>query len=217
MYQPSGIPFLRSQNVYDDGLHLGDVAYIAPSTHERMSGTAVQPGDLLLNITGGSIGRCCLVPSGFAQANVSQHVAIIRVAIDGIQGYVHILIRSPYFQAFVLKEQTGAGRGGLPKNRMDRIPVALPPHLEQKRIVAKVSELMALCDRLEMSQTERRAQRSRLLTASLHNLHNGANAGDFRDSANFCLNHLSRLTASPEQIRELRRTISSSWAFEVSW
>lgn len=80
----------------------------------------VQPGDLLLNITGGSIGRWCLVPSGFGDANVSQHVAIIRVAFDGIQCYLDQLVLSPYFQSFVISEQTGAGRGGLPKNRMDR-------------------------------------------------------------------------------------------------
>src|SRR5277367_6068695 len=58
VYKPSGVPFLRSQNVYDDGLRLFDVAYIDPATHKRMSGTRVLPGDLLLNITGGSMGRC---------------------------------------------------------------------------------------------------------------------------------------------------------------
>jgi len=73
VYQRDGVPFLRSQNVYNDGLRLDDVAYISSQTHERMSATAVVGGDLLLNITGGSIGRCCLVPNGLGQANVSQH------------------------------------------------------------------------------------------------------------------------------------------------
>jgi type I restriction enzyme S subunit len=75
VYKPSGVPFLRSQNVYDDGLRLNDVAYIDPVTHERMSGTRVIPGDLLLNITGGSMGRCCLVPSDLTKqtsASTSQ-------------------------------------------------------------------------------------------------------------------------------------------------
>ena len=60
-YKPSGVVFLRSQNVHDDGLWLNDVAYIDRATHERMSGTAIETSDLLLNITGGSIGRCCLL------------------------------------------------------------------------------------------------------------------------------------------------------------
>jgi type I restriction enzyme S subunit len=48
VYKPSGVPFLRSQNVYDDGLRLNDVAYIDLATHGRMSSTRVAPGDLLL-------------------------------------------------------------------------------------------------------------------------------------------------------------------------
>jgi type I restriction enzyme, S subunit len=170
VYKPSGVPFLRSQNVYDDGLRLIDVAYIDAATHERMSGTHVAPGDLLLNITGGSMGRCCLVPGDLDEANISQHVAIIRVALSGIERFLHRLVLSPYFQAFVFNEQTGAGRGGLPKNRMDMIVVALPPLAEQKRIVVKVDELMALCDRLEAARTERETTRDRLSSASLARL-----------------------------------------------
>jgi type I restriction enzyme S subunit len=207
VYQRDGVPFLRSQNVYDDGLRLDDVAYIARQTHEKMSGTAVEPGDLLLNITGGSIGRCCLVSSRLGQANVSQHVAIIRVALDGIQRYLHQLIRSPYFQSFVLSEQTGAGRGGLPKNRMDRIPVALPPFTEQNRIVAKVDELMVLCDRLEFVRAERESQRDRLTTASHHHLKYGADMDSLRRHAHFFIEHLPRLIARPDQIKQLRQTI----------
>jgi type I restriction enzyme S subunit len=74
---------------------------------------------------------------------------------------------SPYFQGFIFDEQTGAGRGGLPKNRMDRIPVALPPLAEQHRIVAKVDELMALCGRLEASLAAADDTRRRLLEALL--------------------------------------------------
>jgi type I restriction enzyme S subunit len=167
VYKAFGVPFLRSQNIYDDGLRLNDVAYIDPATHKRMSGTSVMPGDLLLNITGGSMGRCCLVPSDFKEANISQHVAIIRVALQGIERFLHRLVLSPYFQAFVFDEQTGAGRGGLPKNRMDLIAVALPPLAEQHRIVSKVEELMALCDRLEASLSATTATRRRLLDALL--------------------------------------------------
>lgn len=121
VYKKTGIPFLRSQNVYDDGLRLDNVAYIDVPTHDRMKGTRVLPGDLLLNITGGSIGRCCRVPINFGEANVSQHVAIIRPAIGEMAAFLHRLVLSPYFQAFIFGEQTGAGRGGLPKNRMDKM------------------------------------------------------------------------------------------------
>ncbi|TDW62819.1 type I restriction enzyme S subunit [Novosphingobium sp. PhB55] len=207
-YQASGIPFLRSQNVHDDGLSLDDVAYIAPETHTRMAGTAVRPSDLLLNITGGSMGRCCRVEADFHEANVSQHVAIIRPALADMSAFLHIVVLSPYFQGFVFGEQTGAGRGGLPKNKMDRIPVPLPPLAEQHRIVAKVDELMALCDRLEEARKEREAARDRLTAASLARL----NAPDpdpatFTTHARFALDNLPALTTRADQIKQLRQTI----------
>ncbi|TAV12589.1 type I restriction endonuclease subunit S [Rhizobium leguminosarum] len=167
VYVDHGIPFLRSQNVHDDGLRLNDVAYIAPEVHLRMAGTAVKASDLLLNITGGSMGRCCRVPDQFGEANISQHVAIIRPVISIMAHYLHCLVLSPYFQAFIFDEQTGAGRGGLPKNRMDQIAVPLPPLAEQHRIVSKVDELMALCDQLETSLTSADGTRKKLLDALL--------------------------------------------------
>jgi type I restriction enzyme, S subunit len=63
VYKRTGIPFLRSQNIYDEGLRLNDVAYIDANTHARMSGTKVLPGDLLLNITSGSLGRVAVWPT----------------------------------------------------------------------------------------------------------------------------------------------------------
>ncbi|WP_069335781.1 restriction endonuclease subunit S [Sphingobium yanoikuyae] len=207
-YQTNGIPFLRSQNVYDDGLLLDDVAYIAPETHTRMAGTAVRPSDLLLNITGGSMGRCCRVEADFHEANVSQHVAIIRPALADMSAFLHMVVLSPYFQGFVFGEQTGAGRGGLPKNKMDQIPVPLPPLAEQHRIVAKVDELMALCDRLEEARKEREAARDCLTAASLTRL----NAPDpdpatFTTHARFALDNLPALTTRADQIKQLRQTI----------
>ncbi|PTA98373.1 MULTISPECIES: restriction endonuclease subunit S [unclassified Sulfitobacter] len=176
-YAGEGTPFLRSQNIYDDGLRLDDVVFINDETNKKMKRTQVKAKDLLLNITGGSIGRCTRVPDEFPGANVSQHVAIIRTAVAGIEDYLHLLIRSPFFQEYVNGEQTGAGRGGLPKNRMDRIPVPLPPLAEQSRILAKVDTLMALCDRLEAALTTTDTTRTRLLESLLHeSLEPAANA-----------------------------------------
>ena len=86
--------------------------------------------------------------------------------------------------------------------------VPLPPLAEQHRIVAKVDELMALCDRLEAARVEREATRNRMATASLARL----NAPDpdpatFQNHAAFALNNLTPLTTRPDQIKALRQTI----------
>jgi len=87
------------------------------------------------------------------------------------------------------------------------LPIPLPPLPEQHRIVAKVDELMALCDQLEAAKAERENQRDRLIAASLHRLNSSDDADASRESARFYLNHLPRLTTRPEHIKQLRQTI----------
>jgi type I restriction enzyme S subunit len=206
VYQANGVPFLRSQNIYNDGLRLNDVAYIDEITHAKMNGTAVESGDILLNITGGSIGRCCRIPDTTIQANISQHVAIVRLAVAEMRDFIHKVILSPFFQSFVIDEQTGAGRGGLPKNRMDRILIPLPPLAEQQRIVAKVNELMALCDQLEAAKNKRETRRDRLVKASLQRIC-VSEPEEAREAARFHLDNLPRLSTRSEHIKQLRQTI----------
>jgi type I restriction enzyme, S subunit len=85
--------------------------------------------------------------------------------------------------------------------------IPLPPLAEQHRIVAKVDELMALCDRLEAAQTERESRRDRVAAASLHRLNNASDADTFREHARFHLHHLPRFTTRVEHIQQLRQTI----------
>ncbi len=149
VYVKKGIPFLRSQNVWNDGLHLDDIACITTEEHERMSGTAVLGNDVLLNITGASLGRCTLVPSEFGEANVSQHVTIIRLTDPQLCEYLHICILSPYTQSMIWERQVGMAREGLSKKVLEQFEIPLPPIAEQHRIVALVKELMRFCDVME--------------------------------------------------------------------
>jgi type I restriction enzyme S subunit len=93
------------------------------------------------------------------------------------------------------------------KEKMEQVVVPVPPLAEQHRIVAKVDELMALCDRLEAAQAERASRRDKLAAASLHRLNNGAIADEFREHARFHLRHLPRLITRPEHLQQLRQTI----------
>lgn len=149
VYLGEGIKFIRSQNVYNEGLIKSGIVYISESTHNKMAGTQVEAEDLLLNITGGSIGRCCIVDKDFDTANINQHVAIIRSIILESGYYLHKVICSTYFQKEIINVQTGAGREGLPKNKMDNMLIPLPPLSEQQAIVKKVEQLMNFCSELE--------------------------------------------------------------------
>lgn len=166
-YIKSGIKFIRSQNVYDDGLRTKDIAYISDEVHEKMKGTKVESKDLLLNITGGSIGRCCIVPSTFDIGNINQHVSIIRSIDSSFSYFLHKVICSNYFQKTIIDVQTGAGREGLPKNKMDEILIPFPPETERQIIVEKVETLMEKCNALEQEITQSEQNAKMLMQAVL--------------------------------------------------
>ena len=113
IYQLSGIPLLRSQNIHVDGIKMDDVAYIDEKLHNSMSNSKVQAGDVLLNITGASIGRCFYVVENFGEANVNQHVCIIRPNDKIKTSYLYFILRSDLGQEQINVEQTGSGREGL--------------------------------------------------------------------------------------------------------
>lgn len=148
-YTDTGIPFIRSQNVHNDGLSMVGIAYIPEEINETMQGSVVKKTDILLNITGGSIGRSCLLPDDFVVANVNQHVAIIRLIKPEIRYFLHTCIISPYFQEEIMRVQVGASREGLSMDKLSQILVPLPPYEEQIRIQAKLESLWNECRKLE--------------------------------------------------------------------
>lgn len=169
-YVDSGIPFLRSQNVWNDGLKLDDTAYIPAETHEKMANTHVFPGDVLLNITGASLGRSVIFPQELETANVSQHVTIIRLIEASMAPFVHLGILSPMVQKLVWGRQVGMAIEGLSKKVLEQFEFPVPPLEEQYRIVTKVNELMALCDQLEQQQENSISAHQTLVEALLNTL-----------------------------------------------
>ncbi|MDY6929964.1 MAG: restriction endonuclease subunit S [Pseudomonadota bacterium] len=214
-YVQSGIPFLRSQNIWNGGLNLQDVAYIPPETHERMANTHVFPNDILLNITGASLGRCTVVPTELEMANVSQHVTIIRTIDPLNQSYLHYLILSPYVQSLVWGRQVGMAREGLSKKVLEQFEIPLPPLEEQHRIVQKVDELMALCDRLEQQTSDQLEAHETLVDTLLGSLLKPAegsltqseNATELADNWARLAAHFDTLFTTEQSIDKLRQTI----------
>lgn len=146
IYKEKGIKFLRSQNVYNDGIHYEGIVYISEELNKK--GSIVKAKDILLNITGGSIGRCAVVPDDFDIANINQHVMIIRGVNLDLRFWIHNIIISPYIQSKIMNVQVGVSREGLSAEKLKNFLIPLPPLKEQKRIVAKIEELLPYCDQL---------------------------------------------------------------------
>lgn len=153
VYKTDGIKFIRSMNVYNDGLHYEGMVYISEELASKRAGSAVIAKDMLLNITGGSIGRCAIVPNDFDIGNVNQHVLIIRCVNEQCRSYIHLVICSPLIQAAINEKAVG-DKAGFSANKAKNLLIPLPPLAEQHRIVARVDELMTKIDELEKVENE---------------------------------------------------------------
>ena len=128
------------------GIVLSDIKYISEEVHQSMKGTEVIANDLLLNITGGSLGRCAVVPINFKIGNVSQHVCILRTVLVKPE-YLHCFILSSFFAKSM--KITGSGREGLPKYNLEKMLFPLPPIHEQERIIIEVKQLRNYINKLD--------------------------------------------------------------------
>lgn len=135
VYVPEGILFLRSQNIYDEGLEISSPRYISEEIDEQMSGTRVMQRDVLLNITGGSIGRSTVYTLS-QPANVNQHVCIIRTRKDILlPEWLNLCLMSNIGKQSVLFFQTGGNREGLNFSDISKIRIPVPTLSVQKEII----------------------------------------------------------------------------------
>ena len=144
-YKAHGRPFVRSQNVGWGELLLNDVAYISEETHRSFDSTEIQENDVLLNITGASIGRSAVADSRIVGGNVNQHVCIIRAKVDELNPVLlNQFLISARGQKQIEGFQAGGNRQGLnfAQIRSFEIPLA-PTEREQLRIADCLSSLDA--------------------------------------------------------------------------
>ncbi len=132
-YLESGIPLLRSQNVLFGKIDLEGVAFISKKVHSSMSNSQVHNGDVLLNITGGSIGRCHYVDFDF-ELNVNQHVCIIRPTKKITTIFLNSILCSQVGQGQIWFNQQGGGREGLNFQSIKNFLIPLPSISEQNLI-----------------------------------------------------------------------------------
>jgi type I restriction enzyme S subunit len=135
-YRPNGRPFVRSQNIGWGELILDDVAYIDEDTHASFVATELKKGDVLLNITGASIGRSAVADARVAYGNVNQHVCIIRVVSEQLRSwFLSQYLISSHGQDQIDSYQAGGNRQGLNFVQIRSFVIPQPTLItEQERI-----------------------------------------------------------------------------------
>lgn len=139
-YKSSGIPLIRSQNVLINSFTTDGLAFISKEQDDEMKSSRVQSGDVLLNITGASIGRVCVAPRDICPANVNQHVSVIRSNGELDPRFLSFFVSSPEFQKFIWRTQAGATRQALTKQIIENFVVPAPSVEIQRAIATRLDE-----------------------------------------------------------------------------
>ncbi len=199
-------PYLRSVNVYWFKLSLSDIKEMKFEEQE-LEKYALCKGDVLV-CEGGEAGRASVWND--EMEGIYYQNALHRIRFFGSiePNYFIFALNSDSNNGRLANYCTGVTIKHLTTKRLVKYCFPIPPLAEQHRIVAKVDELMALCDRMETSRKEQEATRDRLTAASLARL----NAPDpdpavFQNHTAFVLNNLTSFTTRPDQIKALRQTI----------
>lgn len=170
-YKSEGISLIRSLNIYDGEFRDRDLAFIDEAQAAKLSNVIVKEGDVLINITGASIARCCVPPSHYLPARVNQHVSIIRPKREIVcSNFLSLLLTAKEYKDKLLYEgeKAGATRQALTKFQLQNFKVILPPLPEQERIVAILDEAFAGIARA-IANTEKNLANARELFESYLN------------------------------------------------
>lgn len=151
VYKHAGRPFLRSQNVGWGNLILGDIVFIDEDTHVTFQDTEIKAGDVLLNITGASIGRSAVANARVQGGNVNQHVCIIRTSQTELHPqFLNYFLLSAAGQKQIKSFQAGGNRQGLNFAQIRSFLVPLPPtRAEQETIAGALSDTDGFIESLE--------------------------------------------------------------------
>ncbi len=172
-YKSYGRPFVRSQNVGWGELYLNELAYIDEATHAKFQSTEIMESDVLLNITGASIGRSALADDRIANGNVNQHVCIIRPATEHLSPfYLNYFLLSSHGQRQIDAFQAGGNRQGLNFGQIKSILLCLPKTVEEQNAIANTlkqfdTEVLGLEKKLEKYKKIKQGMMQNLLTGKI--------------------------------------------------
>ncbi|UVE66904.1 restriction endonuclease subunit S [Burkholderia pyrrocinia] len=201
-YYGDDVTWLKSGELGDNIALASSEERITYLALEKCSFRVNQPGDVLIAMYGATIGKLAIL----AEQAVTNQAVCGCTPVPGVFNrylFVFLLSRREDFQS----QSEGGAQPNISKVKIVSSLFALPPTAEQHRIVAKVDELMALCDKLEAAKRGREQSRDQLVRASLQRLNQPDDEELFCEHAGFALNNLVRLTTRAEHIKQLRQTI----------
>ncbi|MCA1566092.1 MAG: restriction endonuclease subunit S [Acidobacteria bacterium] len=205
-YVQNGTPLVNPSHIKGERIVASNKLTIDEKTKQRLSNYIMKSGDIVMGRRG-EMGKCALVTEKEDGWLCGTGSLFIRFTEHLFQPYLLKVLVSDYTKIYLLSNSVGSTMNNLNQKILDNLLVALPPLEEQKRIVAKVDELMRLCDELERKQTERNAACLDLNRVMLDRLLAAHDATEFQASWQAVCDYFATITATPDLLSKLRQTV----------
>lgn len=202
----AGVPFLVIGNVSAGKVDYVGTRFVPQTYFDGLDWTKQPvPHDLLYTVTG-SYGIVVEVDS-IHPFCVQRHIAILKSPACAFAPFLALALRSPNSYAFATSVATGTAQRTVPLNGLRRMPMPVPPLAEQRRIVARVDELMALLDRLEAKRQDREAARTAARDSALAALREAPTPEDVEAAWLRIKERFRELFTTPEDVEPLRQAV----------
>ncbi len=206
--ESEGIPYLKVYNIRDQKVDFDyKPQFVDIECHlTKLKRSCLYPGDVIMNIVGPPLGKVAIISNDYPEWNCNQAITFFRPIETALNTYIYTYLRAGTFlKAIDLIGTAGQDNISVTKSRSILLPT--PPLKEQHRIVAKVDELMTLCDQLEQ-QTEASIEAHQVLvTTLLDTLTNSADADELMQNLARISEHFDTLFTTEESIDQLKQTI----------
>jgi type I restriction enzyme S subunit len=199
-YKESGISLIRSMNVHDDGFREKNLAFIDEEQASKLNNVTIEENDVLLNITGASVARCCIVDNNYLPARVNQHVSIIRLK-NGILNpeFLHYALTSKQTKNKLLGiGEQGSTRQAITKTQIENFEIMFPENLDlQTELVYSLNEIRNKSEKLIDSYELKISSLEELKKSILQKAFSGELTKDFNESKIYKLeNELGQVAES---------------------
>lgn len=189
---PDGIPFVRAQDLCLSNHPARPNKTIAPEIEKPYARTRLTGGEILLCVVG-SIGKLGVVPDSWAGANIARAVARIKPIPDVLRDYLLLVLQEQSVQNYFTTTTRTLAQPTLNVGMIEQTPIPVPPLAEQRRIVAKVEQLMALVDALETQLAASRATAANLLAAVVAELTASSSSTSIRERSNTAIKSINSI------------------------
>ncbi|HCG5939140.1 restriction endonuclease subunit S [Vibrio parahaemolyticus] len=201
-----GVRLLRITDIQNDKVNWGTVP-ACDITEEKAKSYLLENDDILIARTGGTIGKSYLVENIDLQAVFASYLIRVKRVQAVYAPFTKVFLGSQLYWKQLIENSAGTGQPNVNATALKQLLFIVPPFNQQKRIVAKVDELMALCDQLEQ-QTEASIEAHQVLvTTLLDTLTNSADADELMQNWTRISEHFDTLFTTEESIDQLKQTI----------